>query len=249
MNRDVVTEPFGPTRWTLVLRAQGETPEARTALGELCEAYYRPVFQFLCREGRPEDAARELAQEFFARILQRGELGAAQRESGRFRSYLLGAVKHFLSDRRDHERRLKRGGGVSPESLDADESGDSEAKHAIQVEDLQARVPDAYFDRQWALAIMDRALQATQEEFESAGKGKQFEELKPWLAGDTDRLSQAEVAARLGWSETAVKVAVHRMRKRFRETVRFEISQTVSDGTDIDVELRYLVEALARESG
>ena len=248
MNREPTPSRFGPTRWTLVRRARGESPEARAALSELCDAYYQPVFRFLCREGRSEDLARELTQEFFARVLQRGDVGAARPEGGRFRSYLLGAVKHFLSDRRDHERRLKRGGGTTPESLDAPAPapGEGEDGRSLQIEDGNARVPDAYFDRQWALAIMDRALTTTRREFEDAGKGASFDLLKPWLAGDTERLSQAEAAARLGWSETAVKVAVHRLRKRFRETLRGEIAQTVAEGTDIDDELRYLIQALAQ---
>src|SRR5262245_48730563 len=111
-------QAFAPTHWSLVLRARGETPEARAALSELCEAYYQPVLRFLCREGRPEDAARELAHEFFAGVLKRGQLGAADRARGRFRSYLLGAVKHFLADQRKYARREKRGEGIAPESLD-----------------------------------------------------------------------------------------------------------------------------------
>jgi RNA polymerase sigma factor (sigma-70 family) len=233
---------FAPTRWTLVLRARGESVEARGALSELCEAYYQPVFRFLRREGRDEDAARELTQEFFARLLTRGGMGAADPERGRFRSYLLGAVKHFLADQRDHESRAKRGGGAKPESLDAE----STEAPALQVADQTTAPNDAVFDRAWALAVMDRALQTLAAEFASAGKADQFTALKPWLAGDAASLPQSEAAARLGLSESAIKVAIHRLRKRFREIIRAEIAQTVDTPAEVDAELRYLVEVLAR---
>ena len=177
---------FAPTRWTLVLRARGESVEARGALCELCEAYYQPVFRFLRREGREEDAARELTQEFFARLLAGGGLGAADPRRGRFRSYLLGAVKHFLADQRDREHRQKRGRGVVPESLDA--------QSALQVADHASTPDDTLFDREWALAVMDRALQTLAVEFAGADKAEQFTVLKPWLVGDAALLPQAEAA-------------------------------------------------------
>jgi len=176
-------------------------------------------------------------------VLERGGLGTADPERGRFRSYLLGAVKHFLADIRKHEHRQKRGSGIEPGSLDAaTEDGAPE----IQVADPIDRSPDSWFDRQWAMTVMEQALITVQNEFETAGKSEQFEKLKPWLVGDTSRLSQVEVARQLGWSESAVKVGVHRLRKRFREVVRDEIRQTVAEGIDVDGELRYLVEVLAR---
>jgi RNA polymerase sigma factor (sigma-70 family) len=243
MSSDGATASFSPTRWTLVVRAQGDSPAARAALSELCDAYYLPVFRFLRREGREEDAARELTQEFFARILKRGDIGAADPGRGRFRSYLLGAVKHFLADQRDYDRRQKRGSGQIPESLDTADEGNTSP--ALQVADPAGPASDAFFDRQWALALMDRAFAAVSSDFTREGKKDQFDALKPWLVGDTERLSQAELARQLGWTETAVKVAVHRLRKRFREAVRLEIAQTLADGADIDDELRYLVVVLA----
>lgn len=231
---------FAPTRWTLVLQARGRTPEARLALSELCEAYYQPVFRFLRHEGREEDEARELAQEFFRRILQRGEI-TADPARGRFRSYLLGAVKHFLADQRKHALREKRGSGQAPVSLDADEGPD-----AAPVEPIEAAPPDAWFDRHWALTVMERGLAAVQREWEEAGKADQFEQLKHWLVGDGATHSQAETARRLGWSETGVKVAVHRLRKRFREAIRSEIRQTIGAEADLEGELRYLVEVLSQ---
>jgi len=234
--------PFAPTRWTLILRARGETPEARAALGELCEAYYQPVLRFLRREGRDEDAARELTQEFFARILARGAFEEADPERGRFRSYLLGALKHFLADQRKHEQRLKRGGGVTPESLDATPTDDDSS--SLQVADDYTRAPEAFFDREWALAVMARALEVLQKEFATAGKLEQFETLKPWLMGEAPSMSQADAARQIALSEGAVKVVIHRLRKRFRDAVRIEISQTLRDPSLVDEELRHLIEAL-----
>ncbi|MBM3844912.1 MAG: sigma-70 family RNA polymerase sigma factor [Verrucomicrobia bacterium] len=236
------SSPFAPTRWTLILRARGETPEARAALGELCEAYYQPVLRFLRREGRDEDVARELTQEFFARILARGAFEQVDPERGKFRSYLLGALRHFLADHRKHEQRLKRGGGVTPESLDAASEGEQEP---IQVADASAPAPDACFDREWAMAVMARALEVLQKEFTDGGKAEQFEILKPWLMGESSAMSQSDAARELVLTEGAVKVAIHRLRKRFRDAVRAEISQTLRDPGLVDEELRHLIEALS----
>jgi len=242
MNDAQNTSPFAPTRWTLVLRARGESVEARGALSELCEAYYQPVFRFLRREGREEDAAREQTQEFFARLLAGGGFGAADPRRGRFRSYVLGAVKHFLADERAHQHRQKRGGGIMPESLDAP----TDTAPALQVADHASTPDDTLFDREWALAVMERTLQSLAAEFADAGKSDQFTALKPWLVGDAASLPQAEAGARLGLSESAIKVAIHRLRKRFREVIRAEIAQTMDDPAEVDGELRYLVEVLAR---
>jgi RNA polymerase sigma factor (sigma-70 family) len=235
---------FAPTRWTVVLRARGDSPESRQALGELCEAYWSPVFRFLRSEGRDEDTARELTQEFFARLLNRGGLGQVEPERGRFRSYLLGAVKHFLSDARAREHRLKRGQGMAPESLDLATRGGT--LPGLQVPDPNGLPPDTFFDRAWALALMDRALSALERELSGLGKAEQFETLKPWLVGETAGLSQVQAAAKLGLNEGAVKVAIHRLRKRFRELVRAELAQTVHQPGEVDEELRYLVEVLSR---
>jgi RNA polymerase sigma factor (sigma-70 family) len=236
--------PFAPTRWTLILRARGETSESKAALSELCEAYYQPVLRFLRGEGRDEDSVRELAQEFFARILAGGAFDEADPQRGRFRSYLLGALKHFLADQRKHERRLKRGGGIAPESLDAP-AADGGTTTGLDVPDPASVPRDADFDRQWALAVMDRALTAMQKEFAGSGKSEQFDALKPWLVGETSAISQADAARQLGLNEGAVKVAIHRLRKRFREMVRSEIAQTLRDPGLVDEELRHLVEALS----
>lgn len=235
------TSPFAATRWTLVLRARGESPEAKAALSELCEAYYLPVLRFLRREGRDEEAARELAQEFFARVLAGGGFDGADPERGRFRSYLLGALKHFLADQRERERRQKRGGGVIPEQLESS----TDTSPGLTVADPAGPPPDAWFDRDWALAVMDRALKALESEFRAAEKSDQFATLKPWLVGDTPALSQAEAGAKLGLSEGAVKVAIHRLRRRFRELAKAEVAHTLPAAVDVEDELRHLVVALA----
>jgi len=234
---------FAPTRWTLILRARGETPAARAALSELCEAYYQPVLRFLRCEGREEDAARELTQEFFARSLARGGFDQADPQRGRFRTYLLGTFKHFLADQRKREHRLKRGGGIIAESLDAADLTDESP--SLQVADTALPSPDALFDREWALAVMARALAVLEKEFILAGKAPQFDTLKPWLMGDAPTMSQADAARQLGLSEGAVKVGIHRLRKRFRDAVRTEISQTLRDPSLVDEELRHLIASLS----
>lgn len=241
MNNKPQPSLFLPTRWTLVLRARGETPEARTALGELCEIYYQPILRFLRREGRDEDSARELAQGFFARVLGEGGFDEADPERGRFRSYLLGALKHFLADRRKHQQRHKRGGGLAIESIEGTNPDDASG----QIPDVLAPAPDAFFDREWALAMLARALSLLEKEFNATGKGAQFEALKPWLMGEGPSMSQADTARQLGLSEGAVKVIIHRLRKRFREAVRTEISHTLRDVSLVDEELRHLIAALS----
>jgi len=236
------TSPFAPTRWTLVLRARGESVEGQAALSELCDAYYQPVLRFLRREGRDEDAARELTHDFFARVLAGGAFDGADPERGRFRSYLLGALRHFLADQRDHALRLKRGSGIAPDSLDAPVGTDTSP--GFQVADPAATAGDAGFDREWALTVMDRSLSALQKEFGDTGKLEEFETLKPWLMGDAATGSQADAARRFGLSEGAVKVMIHRLRKRFRAVVRAEIAQTLRDPALVEEELHHLIEAL-----
>lgn len=245
-------DAFVTTQWTRVLEARSNSPEAQAALGELCTAYYAPVLAFIRRSGRDEDAARDLTQEFFARLLARRGLDTVEPGRGRFRSFLLGAVKHFLADQLDRERAAKRGGGQTPLSLDA-HAGDTTQGGGMssalpQLADPAATVPDAFFDRQWALTILDRALAGLAAEHQAAGKADQFQTLKPWLTGDTAQLSQADAAQRLDMNESAVKVAIHRLRKRFRELVKAEIAKTVSAGSDVQAELNYLLEVLSRRA-
>jgi RNA polymerase sigma-70 factor (ECF subfamily) len=231
---------FVTTQWTRVLEARGDSPEAKAALSDLCAAYYAPVFAFIRRDAPNEDAARDLTQEFFARLLARQGIATVDPQRGRFRSFLLGAVKHFLADMREHAHRLKRGAGQPLESI---ESG-TDTSPGLQLADPNAPGPDREFDRKWALTLLDRALNALAREHEGFGKAEHFDALKPWLTGDTENISQAEAAARLGLNEGAVKVAIHRLRRRFREVIKNEIGRTVSDRAQVDAELRYLLEAL-----
>lgn len=234
------TQSFSPTRWTLVLRAGQHDPDGRTALADLCETYYQPVFRFLRAEGRTEDTARELTQEFFARLLRSGNIRGADPSLGRFRSYLLGAVKHFLQDLRDQALTQKRGSGHTPEPL-PDESTQATGPrpaHPIQPPS------DTYFDREWALHLLDRALLRLSHEMEASGKAPTFALLKPWLTG-TSTLPQSEAATQLNLSPGALKVTIHRLRSRFREIVRQEIASTVATPEEIDTEVRYLVEVLS----
>ena len=227
MNPDDSTH-FLTTRWTRVQAARGDSADARRALSELCEDYYRPVVQFLRREGRGDDDARELAHEFFARILERPSLNGADPSRGRFRSYLLGALKHFAANRRARAARQKRGGNVPHEDLATDLP--------------LASGSDAQFDREWALSILERVFARMKEEARQSGKTGEFELLKPCLTGET---ASPAVAQSLGCSDGALRVAIHRLRKRFRELVRAEIAQTVPQPADIPSEMQHLIAALS----
>lgn len=227
-----MTSSFHDTRWTLVSRSRGSDTQASAALSELCEAYYAPVVAFLRREGREEDAARELAHDFFAKLLAGGAIEGAKPERGKFRSYLLGALRHFAADQRDKAITAKRGGGLQPAELDD------------EMTDFAADKPDAEFDRQWALTVLARSLCRLEAEMVSDGKKAHFDALKPWLTAEADSTPQTVAAEKLRLSVEAVKVAVHRLRKRFREAVKAEIAQTVSDSSDVREELDALMAAL-----
>ena len=235
---------FAPTRWTQVLRARGESAEAQAALGELCAAYWQPVFSFIRHEGRDEETARDLTQEFFARLLARHGLDTVEPGHGRFRSFLLGAVKHFLADQQDRAQAAKRGGGQTIVSIEAGAGTNTSTE--LQIPDPAGPAPDTVFDRQWAQTLVERALNTLAGEFVAVGKAEQFETLKPWLLGEISFISQADAARRLGLTEGAAKVAIHRLRKRFRELVKAEIAQTVGDAAQVQDELRYLLEVLCR---
>ena len=242
---DLANAPaFATTRWTLVLSARGESAEAQVALSQLCEAYWMPVFRFVRRSNYSDDAARDLTQDFFAQILARHGLDQVEPGRGRFRSYLLGAVKHFLADRQDHANAAKRGGGQEAVPLELKQQTHTTA--SLQIIDPATPVSDAFFDRQWALNVIDRSLKALEAELITAGKDKYFATLKPWLADEDGALSQSEAAGQLGLTEGAAKVAIHRLRKRFRELVKLEIAATVDQPVSVQEELRYLLEVLAQ---
>jgi RNA polymerase sigma-70 factor (ECF subfamily) len=231
---------FQTTRWSVVLGARDRgTPEAREALEALFGAYWYPLYAHARRSGVDAEQARDLTQAFFLRLLEKGDLAAADRTRGRFRSFLLAAFGHFLSNSRDRERALRRGGGRPRLSLDLD-AGESR----LGLEPSHGATPERIFDRQWALTLLDRALDRLRDEYRRAGKGELFDRLRPALAGDR-ATPYAELASSLGMSEGAVKVAVHRLRGRSAALIREEVAQTVASPEEVDDELRDLFAALA----
>lgn len=226
---------FHTTRWTLVRQAHGDDTAAKQALSDLCAAYYAPVVAFIARCGFEESAARDLAHDFFTRWLSQQQSLNPKRPVGRFRSYLLGAVRHFVSDSLDRARAQKRGGGATAASIT--ESGPALAHDS-------AHSPDRAFDRQWALTVLERVLERLAAEFEAAGRAGHFAALKPWLTGDEGEATQAEIARQLGMNEGALKVAIHRLRKRFRDLVKAEVAQTVGSAAEAREELAYLLGAM-----
>jgi len=210
---------------------------ARSALEELCRAYWYPLYAFVRARGHSEDEARDLTQSFFARILETRGFSTADPDLGRFRSWLLGAMKNFLANEWHRGRAKKRGGGTTLLSWDA---LTPEARYAL--EPSETRDPALAFDRHWARETIDRALCRLQSEWEERGKANIFEALRGSLTGEEP--PRSETAARLLVTEGAVKVAVHRLRQRYREIVREEIARTVDDPEDIDLEMRHLVDAL-----
>ena len=229
-------EEFRTTRWTQVSRAKADSPDGRRALAELCSTYYEPVAAFLRYELRDADAARELAHDFFAHMLAGGAITRAEQERGRFRSYLLGAVKHFLSHQREASQRLKRGGGVENISLNETE--------ACLVPDAGVLSPDAAFDRQWALTVVAHALEALRRECVAEGRADFFELVKPWLTGDAAHGDQTALAASCGMNANALKVAVHRLKRRFRQLLKAEVAGTLDDPGLVEAEMHALFAAL-----
>jgi RNA polymerase sigma-70 factor (ECF subfamily) len=234
---------FATTRWSLVLSArpgQEDQSRAREALEKLCHAYWYPLYAFVRSRGFSAVDAQDLTQAFFTRIVESGGFPSADREKGRFRSYLLGAMKHFLANEWHRGQTQKRGGRVQFIEWDA---LDPEPRFAGTSESLDD--PDHLFDREWALETVAGALNTLRKEMEEADRGEQFDALKGSLTGEGD-LPRAEIAARLGMSEGAVKVAVHRLRRRYRALLRAAIAETVGSEAELDDELRYLVEVLRR---
>ncbi|NBV22936.1 MAG: RNA polymerase sigma factor [Proteobacteria bacterium] len=233
---------FVTTRWSQVVAAgRAEDPaHARTALEQLCQTYWYPLYAFVRRQGHSPHDAQDLTQEFFACLLERNALGAADRERGRFRSFLLATLKNFLRDEWDKLRAQKRGGGEAAVSLDA---GDAESRYAL--EPVDTMTADRLYERRWAMLLLDRAVERLRAEHEAAGKLAQFETLKASLAGSRESQPYAELAAQLGLSEGAVKVAVHRLRQRYREVIRAEIAETVAGEAEVEAELKHLMAALA----
>ena len=213
---------------------------AREALEELCRAYWYPLYAFVRSRGYSAVDAQDLTQAFFARLIETSGFASADRRRGRFRSYLLGAMKHFLANEWHRAQTQKRGGRVRFVEWDA---LDPEARYAAASE--RSENPEHLFDREWALQTISGALQALREEMARGGKGEQFDALKGCLTGQ-DESPRDQLAARLGMSEGAVKVAVHRLRRRYRTLLRAAVAETVSSEDDLNDEMRYLVAVLRR---
>jgi RNA polymerase sigma factor (sigma-70 family) len=232
---------FATTRWSVVLRASGDDDAAVRALEALAREYWYPLYAFVRRQGRcPEDAA-DLTQAFFEKLLEKRWLESVSPTKGRFRTFLLTAVSHFLANEWIRERRKKRGGGASVISLD---EKDAEGRYLAEPADMET--PEVLFDRRWALTVLERAYAALAAECRSAGKGPLFEALKDRLSGDIGDGTLGVAANSLGMTEGALKVAVHRMRRRYGELVRMEVGETVADPGEINAEMRLLAEALRR---
>jgi RNA polymerase sigma-70 factor (ECF subfamily) len=207
-------------------------------LAHLCESYWYPLYAFVRREGYAAHDAQDLTQEFFARLLEKHWLEAVDREKGKFRSFLLAAMRHFLANEWDRARRLKRGGGQSPLSLDA---VTAEERYALEPVDRMSA--DRIYERRWALTLLEQVLSRLCREFIAAGKGKLFDEIKPALTGE--KADYGAIGTRLNLNEGAIRVAAHRLRVRYRELVRAEIAETLATEAEIDGEIQHLFAALA----
>jgi RNA polymerase sigma-70 factor (ECF subfamily) len=231
---------FETTHWSVVLAAGAEDSlVARHALGTLCEAYWYPLYAYVRRQGYDVDDARDLTQSFFLQLLQREDVHDVRQERGRFRSFLLASLRHFLLNDRVHQRALKRGGGqvVLPLEFEA-----AEQRYAKEPADTQT--PETVFDRRWALTVLHRVFHAMRAEAERLGKAAEFDQLKGCLMGEAPTGGYKAIAARLHVSEGAIKVAVHRLRHRFRRRLRTTIAETVDTDHAIDDEIQYLLKAL-----
>jgi RNA polymerase sigma factor (sigma-70 family) len=207
---------FEATRWSIVLAAGGETAgcDRRSALEELARSYWPPLYAYLRRDGHQPARAEDLVQGFFARLIEKNDLRSIDRSKGKFRSFVLASLKHFVLNQREKERALKRGGGVKTLSFDA---GEAESRYGL--EPVDRRTPEDVFNRRWALTVLDAVMARLQQEHVERGQGQVFQLLKGALTGDAAE-GYAALAARLGTSEGALRVAAHRMRKRYRELLR-----------------------------
>jgi RNA polymerase sigma factor (sigma-70 family) len=232
---------FATTHWTVVLAAgRRQTPQSALALEELCRTYWFPLYAYVRRRGHAKAEAEDLTQAFFARLLEKNFLANLHSEKGKFRAFLLAALKHFLANEWDKSQRQKRGGGRPPLSLDW-QSADTK----FQIAAANAPSPDKAFDREWALALLAKVIERLQRECAAEGKAKLFEQLKTFLMAGGGDPAQAEVAKALGLEEGAVRVAIHRLRKRYRALLRAEIAQTLSDPAMVDEEMRALFGAFS----
>jgi RNA polymerase sigma factor (sigma-70 family) len=231
---------FKTTLWTEVMLA-GDTasPESTAALEGLCRTYWYPLYSFVRRQGHDPHAAQDLTQAFFLDLLEKRFLNAVDGDRGRFRSYLLARLKHFLANEWTHQRRQKRGGGQALFSLD-----EAEAEGRYGQQPLDQATPDRLYERRWAQTILEEVLRKLAADYEGLEQAKRFETLKAFLVPAEDACSYADAAASLGMTESAVKSAIHRLRERYRELLRAEIASTVATSSEVDEEIRYLFSVL-----
>jgi RNA polymerase sigma-70 factor (ECF subfamily) len=238
------TDLFTVTRWSVVLAAGDSALGARgeTALAELCQAYWFPVYAYLRRKGHGKPEAEDLTQAFFAYFLENKSWQSADPERGRFRAFLMGSLQHFLCNAWDREQAQRRGSGIRPIELDALE--EEKRGGLAPAADLR---PELAFDREWAQAVAQRALERLRQEYLADGREMLFEQLQNGIANPARQLSQADLASCLGMSENAVKVALHRLRKRYRLILREEVAQTTATPAEVEAEIRHLLDCLRHE--
>jgi RNA polymerase sigma-70 factor (ECF subfamily) len=227
---------FATTHWSVVLAAREvDSPSASDALTSLCRTYWYPLYAYVRRKGHSPDDAQDLTQEFFARLLEKNFLTAVRQERGKFRWFLLATLKRFLANEWNRDHAAKRGGGRPVVSLN-EEMAEGRYRH----EAVEHSTPEKLFDQSWAMTLLEQARLQLQQDYTDSNRGEIFEHLKVFLSGDRAPLSQAEVGDLLGMNEGAVKVAVHRLRQRYRECLREQIAQTVSTSAEVDEEIRHL---------
>jgi len=232
-------ERFPTTSWGMVVAAGATAEESAGSLAQLCEAYWHPLYAYVRRSGHDPEDARDLTQEFFARIIEKRYLREAHRERGRFRTFLLASLKHFLANEWDRAHTEKRGGGAISISLDA-----ATAEDRYRLEPADRLTPEKIFERRWALTLLDRTMARLGELYAGDGKTELFEKIKDFLTGDSARGGHQAVAAELGMSEGALKVAVSRARRRFGDLLRIEVAATVADAAEVQDEVGHLLTAL-----
>jgi RNA polymerase sigma factor (sigma-70 family) len=232
-------DQFPSTQWNLVLLAGESCAEkSREALETLCRTYWYPLYAFVRRQGYGTEEAQDLTQAFFVRLLEKQYVRDYQKERGRFRSFLLASLQHFLANERDWARAQKRGGGASPLSLDA-LIGLGESRYSL--EPRSDATPEKVFEKQWAIAVVDQVVGRLRAEAVQAGNSDQFDRFKSFLTADETRVPYRELAASLAVTEGSVKIAIYRLRRRFREVLREEIARTVTTPQDIQEEIRHLI--------
>jgi RNA polymerase sigma-70 factor (ECF subfamily) len=227
---------FTTTHWSVVLAAQGESPEAHEALEKLCRTYWRPIYAFLRRQGVGPEEAEDTTQGFFAQLLERKSFDAVRKEKGRLRSFLLGALKYFITDEQRRAMAIKRGKGqrlIPLDGLGADER--------VEMEPADPVTAEMIYERRWALTVLEHVLIRLRDEYSAAGNAALFDSLKQLLADEPGAPSQAEIATNLGMTENAIRQAFYRFRQRYQSLLREEIAHTVATPGDIEDELRHLV--------